>query len=94
MDLHGTALAVYDALKDDATAVANMRTEYANLAVSVATSAKGGLEITSATVAGQTFSGQTSMTKAERLRLLRRVLTMVDAGGPISRRSRVRFGSY
>lgn len=91
MDIFGTAQSVYRALKDDATAVAALRTERARLALEIATSAKGGTEITSATVNGQSFAGQVSMTKGDRLKLLGTVIAMVDAGGVISRRTGISF---
>jgi len=91
MDVFGTARNVYKAIKDDAEAVASVRAEYAALALEVATSSKGGLDITSATVNGQSFAGTVSITKSDRLQLLNLVLAQVDAGGCISRRSRVHF---
>ena len=91
MDIYSTAKSVYKALKDDVTAIAALRSELASLALEVATSSKGGTEITSATVNGQSFAGTVSMTKSDRLQLLNLVISFVDAGGCISRRSRVFF---
>lgn len=91
MGLLQTARDVYLAVKDDATAVTNIRAEYASLASAIAVGDGAGLEVTSATVNGQTFSGQVSMTKADRLKMLGLIIKQIDNSAAISSRTRARF---
>jgi hypothetical protein len=86
-----TARAIYIATKDDAAAVAAIRTEHSELALSIATG-DGASDVTSATVNGQSFSAQVTMTKTDRVRLLGLIVKMYDEGAAISSRSRARFG--
>lgn len=82
---------LYSTLKDDATAVASIRAELAALALNIATDASYGTQITSATVNGQSYSGQSVMTNLERLSLLRAFIRAVDAGAPPSTRTFAAF---
>ena len=91
MSIQRTAVAIYQALKDNTTAIAAMRSELATLAQNIATNAEYGREITSATVNGQSYGAQVSMTNADRLDLLSRVLKYIDAGVPPSSRSYAQF---
>lgn len=88
-----TARAIYEAIKADSTAVAAVRAEAGTLALEIATGDNAGIEITGATVNGQSYQGQVSMTKQERLKLLRLVIRMLDEGAAISSRGRARFGN-
>ncbi len=75
---------IYRAISCDAAARASIRSEFASLAVLIATDANASARITSATVDGQMFSAQASMTNAQRLQLLGWVVACIDNGGPIS----------
>lgn len=75
---------IYTAVKDDPSACAAIRTEFSTLALQIATDPTTSSRITSATVNGQTFSAQPSMTNAQRLALLRWVVGAINAGSPIS----------
>jgi len=68
-----------------------MRTERASLAQSIALNPEFGREITSATVDGQSYGANVTITNAERLALLDRVITHIDAGVPPSSRSYATF---
>ena len=86
------ARSIYTAIKDVPASVAAIRAEYAALALEVATGDGAGSDVTSATVNGQSFSAQISMTKLERVRLLGLIVKQLDSGAAISSRSRARFG--
>jgi hypothetical protein len=79
-----TANAIYQAIKDDSSAVAEVRAEYKALAKEVATSPSGGQELTSATVNGQSFSSSTTMSKIQRLKMLAMLIRALDQEAPIS----------
>lgn len=82
-----TARDIYLAIKDDASAIIDLREERARLAKEIATTDGGSMEITSATVNGQSYAGRRSMTKSLRLRLLTTVIAMIEAEGNISQRT-------
>lgn len=75
---------IYTAVKDDATATAAIRAEFAALALSIATDPESSTRVTSATVNNQTFSAQSTMTNGQRLSLLRWVVAALDQESPIS----------
>ena len=87
MGLWHTARDIYLAIKDDDGVIATIRAERSTLAQTIATSDSGGLDFTSATVNGQSYSGSRSITQRQRLSILTNVLAMVDAGGNISSRT-------
>jgi len=71
-----TSLSIAKAIRYDAAAIAKLRAEYSRLAQEIAVD--GGGEITSATVNGQSFSKQPTMTKTERLSVIDRALWHID----------------
>lgn len=75
---------IYAAVKCDATACASIRREFAALALSIATDPNASARVTSATVNGQTFSAQATMTNGQRLQVLRWVVACLDNGSPVS----------
>ncbi len=89
--LHDEANAHYRAIKHDATAKAAVRTAFATLSSARLTGDKGGLDITSATVNGQSFAGTIDLSKGNRMLMLDRVIQMLDHGGPIPKRTRPNF---
>jgi len=82
-----TARDIYLAVKDDSDSVAQIRKEQKRLAGEIATEDNGGLDLTSATVNGQSYAGARSITKVQRLRILSNVLRMVDANAVPSSRT-------
>ena len=85
MSLHDQANAIYHAVKDNAPAQAKIREQFATLALNIASDPTASIRISSATIDGQTFSGQSAMTEGQRLALLRRVVACLDAQSPISK---------
>jgi hypothetical protein len=85
VSLHSDANAIYAAVKDDGAAQAKIRAEFRRLAVLIATDPTASARITSATIDGQTFSSQPTMTEGQRMQLLRRVVAALDAQSPISK---------
>jgi hypothetical protein len=75
---------IYSAIKDDAVASASIRREFSALAVAIATDPNASARVTSATVNGQTFTAQATMTQGDRLQLLRWVVACLDRCAPIS----------
>lgn len=84
MSIAETARAVYAAVKDTPSAVAAIREELVNLALSIATDPNATAQVTSSTVNGQTFSTSQTMTNGQRLMLLRHVVASLDRGRAIS----------
>ncbi len=60
--------------------MATVREARATLALSVATSADGTVQVTSATMNGQTFTAMQGMKTTDRLHLLGMICAMDDAG--------------
>lgn len=83
---------IYHAVKDDPRSCAKIRAEFNALALSIATDPNASARVTSATVNGQTFSAQPTMTNGQRLQVLRWVVACMDAGGPISTTQLTTFG--
>lgn len=75
---------IYTAICGDPTAAAKIRGEFKSLALQLATDPTASARVTSATVNGQTFTAQPTMTNAQRLSVLRWVVACLDNGGPIS----------
>ena len=91
MNLDDQALRIAKATQNDADAVRQIRTEYASLALLLATSDDAGKEITSGTINGQSFSATITVSKSARLQLLDRVIHYYDNGARKTRRTTVRF---
>jgi len=92
MGIASTTLSIAKAIRYDAGAIANLRAEYSRLAQEIAVD--GGGEITSATVNGQSFSKQPTMTKTERLSLLDQVLWRIDNNNFYQSRRTYYSGGY
>ena len=75
---------IFAAIKDDAAACAKIRAEFKSLSVLLLTDPNSSARVTSATVNGQTFTAQSTMTNAQRLHLLRWVVACIDANSSIS----------
>jgi hypothetical protein len=82
---HTDANAVFLAVKDDADAQAKIRAEFKRLAVLMVTDPTASMRVSSATIDGQTFSGQSTMTEGQRFALLRRVVACLDRQSTISK---------
>ena len=91
--IHDEANSHYRAIKNDLTAQAAVRSAFSTLSSARLTGDKGGVNITSATVNGQSFAGTIYLSKGDRLALLNRVVWMLDNGGPISKRTHPVFPS-
>ena len=78
---------LYSTLKDDAAAVAELRAELSSLALKIGTDPGFGTQITSGTVNGQSYSGESVLTNMQRLGMLRAFIAAVDAGAPPSTRT-------
>ena len=85
------ARTLYQTLKNNPSAVKAIRAELDSLALNMATNADFGTQITSATVNGQSYAGQSVMTNLDRLAALRAFITAVDTGVPPSSRTQARF---
>jgi len=84
MNVTRTANTIYAAIKCDPQAQAKIREEFSALAVSIATDPNASARVTSATINGQTFTAQSTMTNLQRADLLRQVVFCLDNQGPIS----------
>lgn len=82
---------IYAAVKCDASACVAIRKEFAALALSIATDPNASARVTSATVNGQTFSSQPTMTQGQRLQVLRWVVACLDGNTPVSARQLTEF---
>lgn len=91
MSSQATARRIYNATKCNPAAVAQIRSEYTALALSLATDPDSAFELTSSTVNGQTFSGKRTSTNDERLALLAEVIWMYDNEQALPRTTRVLF---
>ena len=83
---------IYFAIKDTPQACTAIRTEFAGLALSLATNPGATALVTSATVNGQSFSAQPTMTNGQRLKLLRWIVACLNNGGAISTTQISNFG--
>lgn len=82
---------LYSTLKDDASAVAALRAELSTLALKIGTDPGFGTQITSGTINGQSYTGETVLSNMERLAMLRAFIRAVDAGAPPATRTYARF---
>jgi len=90
-DIRSLVSYAYQLGVDDPEAVANWRNERKTLMNGMMTDGAYGVQITSATVNGQSYAGTTVLTNAERLALLSIVLRHLDAGAPPSSRTYAQF---
>lgn len=93
MSIAETARSVYVAVRDNPSASAAIREEFATLALAIATDPNSTAQVTSSTVNGQTFSTSQTMTNGQRLMLLRHVVAYLDRGKAISSTSITIFPS-
>ena len=84
MNIATTGNTIYAAIRGNAVSCAAIRTEFASLALSIATDANASARITSATINGQSFSSSGGITQGERLKLLRWIVACIDNGAAIS----------
>jgi hypothetical protein len=84
LNITTTGNAIFHAIKDNAPAIAQVRAEFASLALSIATDPNASARVTSATINGQTFTSSAAMTNGQRLALLRWVVACLDNQTPIS----------
>jgi hypothetical protein len=82
---------LYSTLRSDTSAVATLRAELSTLALKIGTDPGFGTQITSGTVNGQSFAGETVMSNLERLSMLRTFIAAVDAGAPPATRTYASF---
>jgi hypothetical protein len=75
---------IFAAIKDDSASCAKIRAEFKSLSVLLPTDPNASARVTSATVNGQTFTAQPTMTNAQRLILLREVVRRIDINSTIS----------
>jgi hypothetical protein len=91
VNVSATARLIYRATRNDALAVASIRSEYTALALSLATDPDSAFELTSSTVNGQTFSGKRTTTNGERLAMLSEIIWSYDNGQALPRSTRIIF---
>lgn len=84
MNIATTGNTIYAAIKDNAVSCAAIRTEFASLALALATDPNAAATITSATINGQSFSSKDAMSQGDRLKLLSWIVKCIDHGGAIS----------
>lgn len=85
MDISSIGNAIYNAIKDDASAAAKIRAERKTLAMQIATDPSSAAVITSSTVNNQSFTATPVMSNAQRLQLLSWICHCLDNRGPISK---------
>ena len=91
MNILRTARAIYEAVKDDEMIVADIRCEYKRLAGKIATDVDYSAQITSASVNGQSFSKENTITHSQRLLMLGEVVRMFNNGFATSHKTRPIF---
>jgi hypothetical protein len=84
VNVAATGNIIYAAIAGDPASCTRIADEFRELALAIATDPNASARITSATVNGQTFSSQATMTNGQRLHLLRWVVACIQRGGPIS----------
>lgn len=84
MNVASTGNSIYNAIKDTPSACAKVRSELAELSLAIVTDPNASARVTSATVNGQTFTAQSTMTNEQRRQVLSWVVKCLDAGAPIS----------
>jgi hypothetical protein len=73
-----TARSIYLLVRCDPEAIAEIRAQVDTLRSAIV-SGDADMVVTSSTINGQSFSGQTTMTKGQRFAMLRMVLAMIEA---------------
>lgn len=91
VNVSATARRIYRATCNSPSAIAQIRAEYATLALSIATDPDAAFELTSSTVNGQTFSGKRTTTNEERLALLSEVVWSYGNAQTLPRSTRMLF---
>lgn len=71
------AQAIFRAIRGNSTLIEAKKAEYQAAAIAI-TSTTGGIQVESATVNGQSFSGKATSTPAERLQILQILMSMID----------------
>ena len=89
MNLHSQANKHYCIIADDPEAQAVVREELKALSASLLSGEA--MNLTSATVNGQTFSGTKANSEGERFNLLREIVRRLDTGQVYSNRTRATF---
>lgn len=90
-DTMALARVMYRVGQNNSALVTTWTTERDSVAASIATGADKRVSITSATVNGQSYSGQLDMTASQALLLLDRVLYHINANVPPSSRAYATF---
>lgn len=81
---------IFRAIRGNATLIEAKRLEYVAAATAI-TGTTGGLQVESATVNGQSFSGKATSSPAERLEVLSLVMQMVEGDSAGNRTTLARF---
>ena len=68
---------IFRAIRGNSTLIEAKKAEYLAAATAI-TSTTGGIQVESATVNGQSFSGKATSTPAERLQILQILMSMID----------------
>jgi hypothetical protein len=84
------AQGIFRAIRGNTELIEEQRAAYIAAARSL-TSTTGGIQVESATVNGQSFSGKATSTPAERFEILKLVMAMVANDSAGSRTTRARF---
>jgi hypothetical protein len=84
------AQAVFRAIRGNPTLIEAKKAEYLAAATAI-TSTTGGIQVESATVNGQSFSGKATSTPADRLQILQLVMSMIERDSAGSRTTRAAF---
>ena len=81
---------IFRAIRGNSTLIEAKKVEYVAAATAI-TSSTGGLQVESATVNGQSFSGKATSTPAERLEVLSILMSMIERDSAGTRTTRARF---
>lgn len=84
------AQAIFRAIRGNSTLIEAKKAEYLATATAI-TSTTGGIQVESATVNGQSFSGKATSTPAERLQILQILMGMIERDSAGNRTTRARF---
>jgi hypothetical protein len=84
------AKAIFHAIRGNSTLIEAKKAEYLAAATAI-TSTTGGIQVESATVNGQSFSGKATSTPADRLQVLQILMGMIERDYAGTRTTRARF---
>jgi hypothetical protein len=84
------AQGIFRAISGNATLIEEQKAAYLAAARAL-TSTTGGIQVESATVNGQSFSGKATSTPAERFEVLQILMGMIDRDSAGTRQTRARF---